>query len=91
LQSPYQDQKALIEAGHQAAERFGVRFLAEDFTPWFQASHERARQLELYQQSYCGCIYSEWERYSPRARKQLARQLADWDERRQAETPQWPG
>ncbi len=90
LQSPYQDQKALIKAGEEAALRYGVKFLAEDFTPWFGPGEARARELGLYQQAYCGCIYSEWERYSPRARKQLARQLSEWDERKQAEALEQP-
>ena len=78
LQSPYQPRKLISAAGKQAEAATGVRFLDEDFTYLFEASEARARELGLYMQSYCGCIYSEWERYNRRAAKHMRQQLEEW-------------
>ena len=51
------------EIAEEAAFRHGVQFLYRDFRPRFRAGQERARELGLYMQKYCGCIYSEEERY----------------------------
>lgn len=63
LVSPYQDHEGIIAVGEKMAEKYGVRFLPEDFRPYFREGQERARQLEIYMQKYCGCIFSEEERY----------------------------
>ena len=49
--------------GYEAQEKYGVRFLPEDFRPYFKEGQERARSLEIYMQKYCGCVFSEEERY----------------------------
>ena len=51
------------EVAEQAAAEFGVRFLYRDFRPYFREGQERARALGFYMQKYCGCIFSEEERY----------------------------
>jgi predicted adenine nucleotide alpha hydrolase (AANH) superfamily ATPase len=61
LVSPYQDQAVLREVGERAASAAGVRFLGDDFRPLFRDGHRRAKEMGLYCQSYCGCIYSEAE------------------------------
>jgi len=69
LISPYQDQAALREVGERAAAEAGVRFLGEDFRPLFREGHRRAKEMGLYCQNYCGCIYSEMEAAIRRRRK----------------------
>ncbi len=64
LISPYQDHKLIREIGDRAAQENGVEFLFQDFSPGFRESHRMARELDLYFQKYCGCIYSEYERYA---------------------------
>ena len=64
LISPYQDHELIREVGNQAAQENGVEFLFEDFSQGFRESHRMARELDLYFQKYCGCIYSEYERYA---------------------------
>ncbi|GAB1355197.1 epoxyqueuosine reductase QueH [Erysipelotrichia bacterium] len=64
LISPYQNHELLISTGEQAAKETGVKFHYTDFRPGFRNSHEIARQNELYRQKYCGCIFSEQERFS---------------------------
>jgi predicted adenine nucleotide alpha hydrolase (AANH) superfamily ATPase len=35
----------------------------EDFRPGFHEGMKISKELGLYRQKYCGCIYSEMERY----------------------------
>lgn len=63
LISPYQDQELLIKTGEQVAAENGVAFHYTDFRPGFRGSHNAARELGLYRQKYCGCIFSEHDRY----------------------------
>ncbi len=61
--SPYQNHELMREVASRAAAEFGVEFLYRDFRPLFRAGQERARELGLYMQKYCGCVFSEQERY----------------------------
>lgn len=61
--SPYQNHELLREVAGRAAAEYGVVFLYRDFRPYFRAGQERARELGMYIQKYCGCIFSEEERY----------------------------
>jgi len=63
LISPYQDQELLRDTGNFLARRYNVEFLFQDFREGFREAQKRAAGLGLYQQKYCGCIYSEAERY----------------------------
>ncbi|MBE6993659.1 MAG: epoxyqueuosine reductase QueH [Ruminococcaceae bacterium] len=74
LYSPYQNREMMLEIGHEMAEKYGVRFLPEDFRPWFREGQDRARALELYMQKYCGCIFSEEDRYRKKKKKKPAEQ-----------------
>lgn len=61
--SPYQNHELLREVAERAAAEYGVTFLYRDFRPLFRAGQERARELGMYIQKYCGCVFSEEERY----------------------------
>ena len=61
--SPYQDLKLIKEVGEEAAERYKVKFYFEDFRSGFKEAHIKAKELGLYLQKYCGCLYSERARY----------------------------
>lgn len=63
LVSKYQNHNAIIAAGNAAAEKYGVPFLYYDFRVGFDEGQQKARELGLYMQKYCGCIFSEEERY----------------------------
>ncbi|MPN23814.1 Epoxyqueuosine reductase QueH [bioreactor metagenome] len=69
LVSPYQNYALLLETGREAGKKFGVAFLERDFRPRFREGQQRARELGLYMQKYCGCIFSEEERYQKRPKK----------------------
>ncbi len=63
LISPYQNHELLKAVGEAMGERYGVEFLYRDFRPGFRAGQAKARELGLYMQKYCGCIFSEEDRY----------------------------
>ena len=61
--SPYQNHELMRDVAERAASEHGVEFLYRDFRPYFKAGQEKARELEFYMQKYCGCVFSEQERY----------------------------
>lgn len=64
LASPYQDQELLKKIGQDIADEEGIDFYYEDFRPGFKKAQAQAKAKGLYSQKYCGCIYSEMERYN---------------------------
>ena len=63
LSSLYQDHEGIIRAAEDSAKRYGVEFLYRDFRPNFRSGNQRARELGFYMQKYCGCVFSEADRY----------------------------
>lgn len=63
LISPYQKHDQIIASAQKAADNEGIDFYYQDFRPLFRAGQDMARKAGLYMQKYCGCIYSEKERY----------------------------
>ena len=63
LVSPYQKHDLIRIEGEKAAAEFGLDFYYRDFRPYFQQGQEIARAEGLYLQGYCGCVYSEKDRY----------------------------
>lgn len=61
--SPYQNHELMRQMAEQAAEEYGVAFLYRDFRPLFKQGQQTAREQEFYMQKYCGCVFSEQERY----------------------------
>jgi hypothetical protein len=62
LVSPYQQHEELKAAGEEAAAKHGVPFFYEDWRCGFREGRAKARELGLYSQKYCGCLFSEEER-----------------------------
>ena len=58
LISPYQNQELIKKVGDELAIKYGVEFYYRDFRPIFREGQNKARELELYRQKFCGCIYS---------------------------------
>ena len=63
LASLYQDHDGIAREAERCARAWGVDFLYRDFRPFFREGNRRARELGLYMQKYCGCVFSEEERY----------------------------
>lgn len=68
LISPYQAHALIGEIAQALADRYGIEFLYRDFRPLFREGQAKARAAGLYMQKYCGCIFSEEERYIRRMR-----------------------
>jgi predicted adenine nucleotide alpha hydrolase (AANH) superfamily ATPase len=64
LISPFQNQEHIREAGTAAADEYGVGFHFENFRRGWAERGRLTHEHDLYRQQYCGCVYSEWERYS---------------------------
>ena len=63
LISPYQKHEKLAKTGQETGKEYGIEFFYEDFRKGYGESREIARSMGLYMQKYCGCIFSEKERY----------------------------
>jgi hypothetical protein len=72
LISPHQKHELIKEIGEKAVlqqvqgerGKKGVSFLYADLRKRYSDSRHLTKPLDLYRQQYCGCVYSEWERYS---------------------------
>lgn len=63
LASPYQDHGLARRLGEEAAEPRGVEFIYRDFREGWKEARRRTFELEVYRQRYCGCIFSERDRW----------------------------
>ena len=63
LISPHQQHEIAKIAGERAAVQHNVQFLYADLRKRYSDSRRITNPIELYRQQYCGCIYSEYERY----------------------------
>jgi predicted adenine nucleotide alpha hydrolase (AANH) superfamily ATPase len=63
LISPYQQHEVVKSIAEEVAAKYKVEFLYRDFRPLFNESQAQARAMGIYMQKYCGCIFSEEERY----------------------------
>ena len=61
--SLYQNHEMMKETAERYALKYGVKFLYRDFRPNFREGNKKARENGLYMQKYCGCIFSEQDRY----------------------------
>ena len=64
LISPHQDQAMIRQIGEEVAEEWKVGFYFENFRRGWSERGRLTHEHDLYRQQYCGCIYSEWERYN---------------------------
>jgi predicted adenine nucleotide alpha hydrolase (AANH) superfamily ATPase len=63
LHSKHQNHELIKAIGETVGREQGVEFLYKDFRDGWKQGIEESKTLGLYRQSYCGCIYSEKERY----------------------------
>jgi epoxyqueuosine reductase len=74
LYSRYQNHEAIAKIGREMAKKYGVQFYYDDFRSGWQDGIDRAIAMDLYRQPYCGCIYSEQERYDKKLQKRLRKE-----------------
>ena len=63
LVSPYQQHDVIKELAEQLAKKYEIDFVYRDFRVGFREGQAKARELGLYMQKYCGCVFSEEMRY----------------------------
>ncbi len=63
LQSAHQNHAKIKETGERVAQEVGIPFYYEDFRQGWRRGVEVSKAMGLYRQQYCGCIYSEKERF----------------------------
>ncbi len=63
LLAPYQKHEIIREIGQIISQKIGVPFYYIDMREWFDEAEDMARKAGIYRQGYCGCIYSEADRY----------------------------
>jgi predicted adenine nucleotide alpha hydrolase (AANH) superfamily ATPase len=63
LYSKFQNHDMVQSIGEAIGNSVGVPFYYVDFRVGWDAGVETSKQLKLYRQQYCGCIYSEKDRY----------------------------
>lgn len=61
--SPYQKHDLLKSICEKLSKKYNIQFLYRDFRPYYELGREMFRETGLYMQKYCGCIFSERERY----------------------------
>jgi len=66
LYSIYQKHDLLIEVCKKMEAEAGVEFFYHDFRQYWKEGQALTIDQGIYRQKYCGCIFSEMERYSPK-------------------------
>ena len=63
LYSKFQNHDLIRSIGEAVGESIGIPFYYHDFRSGWKAGVDESRRLGMYRQPYCGCIYSEKERF----------------------------
>ncbi|MDA8088682.1 MAG: epoxyqueuosine reductase QueH [Nitrospiraceae bacterium] len=63
MYSPYQKFDIIIAEAAEAERLFHVPFYFEDWRGGFKEGESLSRELGVYRQKYCGCLFSEMERF----------------------------
>jgi predicted adenine nucleotide alpha hydrolase (AANH) superfamily ATPase len=63
LYSRFQKHDLIADTGREAAGARNLDFFYRDFREGWRQGILRSRELGMYRQQYCGCVYSEKERY----------------------------
>lgn len=72
LVSPYQEHKLVCEEGEKVAHEFELEFAYFDFRSGYYQGLNEARDMGIYRQWYCGCLFSEMERVKEKGAKKNA-------------------
>jgi predicted adenine nucleotide alpha hydrolase (AANH) superfamily ATPase len=63
LYSKYQRHADIVAIASELSEEYDVPFLYQDFRVGWAEGVAESKQLDMYRQKYCGCIFSELERH----------------------------
>jgi hypothetical protein len=70
LYSKFQKHDVIREVGERLGREVGIPFVYHDFRAGWQEGVDLSREIGMYRQPYCGCLYSEKDRYYRQATKQ---------------------
>jgi predicted adenine nucleotide alpha hydrolase (AANH) superfamily ATPase len=63
LQSKHQNHERIITLGESLGKSLGVAFYYRDFREGWKEGIAESKRMKMYRQQYCGCIYSEKDRF----------------------------
>jgi predicted adenine nucleotide alpha hydrolase (AANH) superfamily ATPase len=63
LYSKFQKHDLIRSVGESVGKSVGIPFFYQDFRDGWKEGVQTSKSLGMYRQPYCGCIYSEKERY----------------------------
>jgi predicted adenine nucleotide alpha hydrolase (AANH) superfamily ATPase len=63
LYSKYQRHEDIKAIGEELSGQYGIAFLYRDYRIGWKEGVEESKRLNMYRQNYCGCIFSEKERF----------------------------
>ena len=63
LYSKFQKHELVRSIGESIAKSVGVPFFYQNFREGWKEGVDTSKELKMYRQQYCGCIYSEKERF----------------------------
>lgn len=69
LYSRYQPHDFIRSQGELLAARYGLTFVYQDFRSYWQEGIDLSRAWGIYRQAWCGCVFSEAERYAKKLRR----------------------
>ncbi len=71
LYSRYQKHELIKEKCQRLSGEYEIAFLYHDYREGWQSGIDESIERDLYRQPYCGCLYSEQERYDNKLKKKL--------------------
>ncbi|HPM04251.1 MAG TPA: epoxyqueuosine reductase QueH [Candidatus Cloacimonas sp.] len=63
LYSKYQKHELIVDIALQKSARYGVEFFYRDWRELWKQGIIQSKEKGMYRQQYCGCIFSEEDRY----------------------------
>jgi predicted adenine nucleotide alpha hydrolase (AANH) superfamily ATPase len=63
LYSKFQKHELVRSIGESIAKSVGIPFFYQNFREGWKEGVDTSKELKMYRQQYCGCIYSEKERF----------------------------
>jgi len=63
LYSKFQNHKLIKDIAESLSKEYGIAFYYDDFREYWKEGIELSKENRMYRQQYCGCVYSERDRY----------------------------
>lgn len=76
LYSRYQNHEKLQFLGEKIAKENNLLLVYEDFRVFWQHGIDLSKELGIYRQPYCGCMFSEYARYGKNLKKVIKKETS---------------